>query len=130
MSFFIVVIAGLSIGNSGKAPSYDLNSRLNRIAESYVKLVLAVGQHDSLYVDAYYGPKEWLTEASTEQKPIAVIRTSALLLSAELDSVNVDGEEEILKLRHQYLKKQISSLIARVEVLGGKKLTFDEEAKA
>jgi len=28
------------------------------------------------------------------------------------------------------LKKQISSLIARVEVLGGKKLSFDEEAKA
>ena len=36
---------------------------MNRIAEPYVKLVLAVGQHDADYVDAFYGPPEWRTEA-------------------------------------------------------------------
>ena len=29
------------------------------IAERYVKLVLAMGEHDADYVDAYYGPPEW-----------------------------------------------------------------------
>ena len=29
---------------------------INSVAEEYVKLVLAVGQHDANYVDAYYGP--------------------------------------------------------------------------
>jgi hypothetical protein len=36
---------------------------MNTIAERYVKLVLAVGQHDADYVDAFYGPAEWKVEA-------------------------------------------------------------------
>ena len=38
-------------------------STLDAIAERYVKLVLALGQHDADYVDAYYGPPEWRSEA-------------------------------------------------------------------
>ncbi len=33
--------------------SLELETALNDIAEPYVKLVLAVGQHDTDYVDAY-----------------------------------------------------------------------------
>ena len=36
---------------------------MNALAERYVKLVLALGQHDTDYVDAYYGPPEWKREA-------------------------------------------------------------------
>ena len=32
---------------------------MNDAAERYVKLVLALGEHDPDYVDAYYGPPEW-----------------------------------------------------------------------
>ena len=32
------------------------SSPMNQVAESYVKLALAVGKHDGDYVDAYYGP--------------------------------------------------------------------------
>ena len=32
---------------------------VSEIAEGYVKLALAIGQHDPDYVDAYYGPQEW-----------------------------------------------------------------------
>ena len=32
---------------------------MDDLAAAYVKLVLAVGQHDPDYVDAYYGPQEW-----------------------------------------------------------------------
>ena len=38
---------------------------MDTIAEQYVKLVLAMGQHDADYVDAYYGPPEWKKEAET-----------------------------------------------------------------
>ena len=37
---------------------------MDRIAESYVRLALAVGEHDPLYVDAYYGPAEWRTRGA------------------------------------------------------------------
>ena len=32
---------------------------LSAIAESFVKLSLAVGEHDPAFVDAYHGPDEW-----------------------------------------------------------------------
>ena len=111
-------------------PVYSINSRLNKIAETYVKLVLAVGQHDSNYVDAYDGPKEWLAAARKKKQPLNSIKETAMKLAEELDSLSSVKEEEMLQLRHQYLKKQLSALIARVEILNGKKMSFDEEAKA
>jgi hypothetical protein len=110
--------------------SFELATALNSIAEPYVKLVLAVGQHDADYVDAYYGPPEWQEKVKTENQSLDSILQTALPLKSQVDSLNSKRSEDILQLRHQYLKKQISSLIARVEVLGGKKLSFDEEAKA
>ena len=107
-----------------------LNKELNSIAEPYTKLVLAVGQHDADYVDAYYGPKEWSEEAKTEKKPLSVIKEAALQLKTKLDEIDIPQNGDILYLRHEYLQKQIASLISRVEVLNGKKLSFDEEAKA
>jgi hypothetical protein len=110
--------------------SFELATALNRIAEPYVKLVLSLGQHDADYVDAYYGPPEWQVEAKTQIKPLDTILKTALSLKSELETLNSKRGENILQLRHQYLKKQVSSLVARVEVLSGKKLSFDEEAKA
>jgi hypothetical protein len=107
-----------------------LNKELNSIAEPYTKLVLAVGQHDADYVDAYYGPKEWSEEAKTEKKPLSAIKEAALLLKTKFAEIDITRNEDILYLRHQYLQKQIASLISRVEALNGKKLSFDEEAKA
>jgi hypothetical protein len=110
--------------------SRELATNLNMIAEPYVKLVLAVGQHDADYVDAYYGPANWQTEVKAEKKSLEAILKAAVQLQTTLGELRCKRAEEILQLRHQYLKKQLSSLIARVEVLAGKKLSFDEEAKA
>jgi hypothetical protein len=110
--------------------SPQFNQELNKIAEPYVKLVLAVGQHDSDYVDAYYGPAEWQAEVKAEKQSLNSILQTALPLKSKLDKLHSKRNEDILQLRHHYLQKQISSLIARVEALGGKKFSFDEEAKA
>ena len=45
-------------------------SQIDRIAESYVKLVLAVGQYDSEYVDSYSGPPEWQEQAAARRIPL------------------------------------------------------------
>ena len=103
---------------------------MNRIAEQYVKLVLAVGQHDADYVDAYYGPENWQTEVQASKKSLSSIKSDATLLLAELAHLDTSSAEEMAQLRRQYLSKQLQSLIARVEILGGTKLSFDDEAKA
>ena len=40
---------------------------MDTIAEQYVKLVLALGQHDADYVDAYYGPPERKKEGAVRR---------------------------------------------------------------
>src|ERR1700676_5261854 len=58
---------------------------MNNIAESYVKLVLAVGQHDANYVDAFYGPAEWKQAAEAAGKrPLPDLLAEARRLLAAL----------------------------------------------
>ena len=54
-------------------------SPMNAIAERYVKLVLALGQHDADYVDAFYGPPEWKAEAESRRRrsPRSALRAAA-----------------------------------------------------
>jgi len=102
---------------------------MNETAESYVKLVLAVGQHDADYVDAYYGPPEWKKEADAGERPLADIASEAALLVARLEALPAPSEE-MSRLRHRYLTRQLQALSARVAMLGGRKLSFDEESRA
>ncbi|HUQ82399.1 MAG TPA: hypothetical protein VM076_14700 [Gemmatimonadaceae bacterium] len=102
---------------------------MNRIAELYVKLVLAVGQHDGDYVDAYYGPPEWKAQADSSSLSLADIEQRANSLVMQLGETSSDATE-IGQLRHAYLRKQLGSMVARVRMLQGPKLSFDDEARA
>src|ERR1700757_1223138 len=57
---------------------------MNTIAERYVHLVLALGQHDPDYVDAFYGPAEWKTQAEKEKKSLDAIGAEAAELLQKL----------------------------------------------
>ena len=49
---------------------------VNAAAESYVKLVLAMGEHDADYVDAYYGPPVWKPRDADKQ-PLDALAVAA-----------------------------------------------------
>src|SRR5512140_1174239 len=105
---------------------------MNAVAERYVHLVLALGQHDPDYVDAFYGPAEWKMQAEKEKKSLDAIGAEAAELSATLAKTpdTTTSGDEMLKLRREYLQKQISALAARVRMLKGEKLRFDDESRA
>ncbi|HSL23172.1 MAG TPA: hypothetical protein VK886_16705 [Vicinamibacterales bacterium] len=101
------------------------------IAERYVKLVLALGEHDRDYVDAYYGPPEWREQVKTRTPGLREIDEQAGALLQRLRA-NPPGSaaDEPARLRHAYLVKQLESLRARVAMLGGRRFSFDEESRA
>jgi hypothetical protein len=104
---------------------------MNSLAEQYVRLVLAVGQHDADYVDAYYGPPEWRKEAEAQKLPLSEIASRAATLSRDLAATPAaPAGDEMAQLRRQYLTRQLEALRARVSMLTGTKLRFDEESKA
>ena len=99
------------------------------VAENYVKLVLAIGQHDPDYVDAFYGPPEWKRAAEGSKVSLDALASQAKSLGDTLAGVRPeDGEMEAL--RHEYLTRQLSAVAARIRMLRGERLTFDEESKA
>ena len=119
-----LVLSGLFAGCSG--PAIDMDP----IAESYVKLVLAVGVHDEGYVDAYHGPEEWRTAASAEKRSLDDIRTDATSLLDQLAGGGTPPGEELVVLRHAFLTRQLEALVAYVDMLGGARMSFDEESQA
>ena len=125
---FFFILCGFLMSSGGARAADEMNA----VAERYVHLVLALGQHDPDYVDAFYGPAEWKTQAQKEQKSLDAIGAEAAELSATLaktPDVATSGDE-MLKLRREYLEKQISALAARVRMLKGEKLKFDDESRA
>ena len=103
------------------------------LAIRYVKLVIAVGQHDADYVDAYYGAEALRKEAEAEKLALPAIDEQAAALEAAITRTAlppVKDDAELWRLRKQYLQRQTAALRARVAMLQGKKLTFDEESQA
>ena len=107
---------------------------MNAVAEQYVKLVLAVGQHDAAYVDAYYGPAEWKMEAERQTPSLAEIDVQAARLIDDLGPAPPEATR-MDALRHVYLARQLQALRFRVRMLtlkaAGRALpSFDEESAA
>jgi hypothetical protein len=104
---------------------------MDTFAEEYVKLVLALGQHDRDYVDAYYGPPEWKAEAVAAKLDLTAIASRAGELGRSLaQQAQAQPPSEIEQLRLHGLERQLSALAARVRMLRGERLSFDEESKA
>ncbi|HET7706770.1 MAG TPA: hypothetical protein VFM36_11825 [Thermoanaerobaculia bacterium] len=107
----------------------EVNNTMNTAAERYVRLVLSLGEHDADYVDAYYGPPEWRQEIKSRKPTLDEVYTNALDLRRELGAIGTPAGE-VEKLRLEYLRRQTDALIAKAEMLRGRKFTFDEESKA
>ncbi len=104
----------------------------NEIAEGYVKLVLEVGLYDDDYVDAYFGPAEWnpSEEAREGQFPTQRLSDQANRLIEQLNRLDSSKFSGIEGQRYAYLRKQLSSVRAKIDLLGGRKMSFDEESQA
>ena len=102
---------------------------MDHLAAAYVKLVLAVGQHDPDYVDAYYGPEEWKPERGAVPQPISDLRQQAAQL---LDGISgsPDISDPMDVLRRDYLLGQLRAVDARLRMLAGERFTFDDESRA
>jgi hypothetical protein len=122
---FVFVVCSFLMSSGGARAADEMNA----VAERYVHLVLALGQHDPDYVDAFYGPPEWKTQAEKEKKSLDAIGAEAAELIGALAKTPIAGDD-LLQLRREYLQKQVAALAARVRMLKGEKLKFDDESRA
>jgi hypothetical protein len=129
----VLVMLGAALSSCGGSDPASQRAIVDRVAERYVRLSLVLGQYDPDYVDAYTGPGEWKPEPLPEGEdeiPSADIAAKADALVAELDGVDIMALPDLEQRRVKFLRRHIQSLKARAELVGGKKMTFDEESKA
>jgi hypothetical protein len=100
---------------------------LDPIARDYVRVVLSLGLHDADFVDAYYGPPEWKAEVEAEKPDLLTIRDRASGISESLKALE-DAMDDAARARVEYLKAQIRAVLARIRMLEGTRLAFDEES--
>ena len=78
-------------------------------------------------MDAYYGDPSWKPAGAPVPLEQLAKDTEALRLDLQAIKVRQD-EPEIVRLRHTYLDKQLHAVAARLAMLSGIKLSFDDEA--
>jgi hypothetical protein len=98
---------------------------VDELAERFVKLGLALGEHDPAYVDAYSGPEEWAAAAKTEKRSLADLETDADEIIEALDVLN-DREASA---RAKGLERAAIAAKTRIRMARGEKFPFNEEAK-
>ncbi|HNL27942.1 MAG TPA: hypothetical protein PKO47_14215, partial [bacterium] len=106
---------------------------MNTIAEHYVRLILKIGLHDGDYVDAYYGPDSLKPKSDTAllktEYALTALLTECDQLLAQLAQIKPDPKQRMDVLRHTYLVKQLTAARTKIEMLNGKKYSFDEESR-
>ena len=130
---FIGFLLAATLAPSGPAPAEPPAMTLDEVASGYVELALAIGEHDSNYVDAYYGPEELRARIKAAKADLATLarRAADLVAAAEDVPAPVAGTDSpLLELRRDYLRDQLASAAARIELLRGRKMSFDDESRA
>jgi hypothetical protein len=99
-------------------------SRLDAIAQDFVRLTLEAGEREPGYVDAYYGPPAWAGRQGRAARGPA-LRAEAERLAAALAAVH-DGKaltpDE--RRRKAFLAGQLKAAQTRLAMLSGQKFSF------
>lgn len=101
---------------------------LDRIAEDFVHLVLAMDEHDPGYVDAYIGDPELAESAPGRFPTLDDIRGGAEELLRDLSGLE-PSQDRLATLRATALENLLISLSARIDVVSDADLPFDEETR-
>lgn len=105
-----------------------MSTALDALATRYARLVLAVGQHDADYVDAFYGPEAWREEAERDRLSLGTIQAQAIAVMDALERLPEAALAGSAHRRQRYLLKQLRALQAKVAMLMGHRYAFDEES--
>ena len=134
-----VIVAGLALAacggdissdeqttqNPGEAVETADAASLHSIGEEFVKLALAIGVHDTAFVDAYNGPDEWAEAAKSEARSLNALESDAQGLLISIARANGAAPS----VRGAMLEKLIRAALTRIQMTQGKSFSFNEETR-
>lgn len=125
----VIFLAILLISACADREPQNGAAELDPLAERYVKLALALGEHDADYVDAWFGPPEWRDAAREQPQSLAAIADAAAEAAATARSIDLAGEDHLLFFRRDYIASHLESLATVARMRDGATYSFDEESR-
>jgi len=123
----VALAAALLLGAPAFAsPGSEL---LDKIAGDFVRMTLEAGEREPGYVDAYYGPREYLTAAKVAPRPVYLLRKEADRLQQLLAHVPDKQLTPDQRRRKLFLKGQLRAAQTRLAMIAGDKFSFEDEAQ-
>ncbi|HWT51412.1 MAG TPA: hypothetical protein VN113_04430, partial [Caulobacter sp.] len=123
----LAAVIAVSLG--GSALASPASEMLDKIAGDFVRMTIEAGEREPGYVDAYYGPAEYLNGAKVAPRPVSALRKEADRLQALLAKVpdkDLDADQRRRKL---FLKGQVKAAQTRLAMIAGDKFSFQDEAQ-
>ena len=99
------------------------------IADAYIKLTLEAGTHEAEYVDAYYGPVALQEAAKANPRSLAALIGQARALTGAIDAALPNLTVEADRRRALALRGMLVAADTRLQMLQGRKFSFDDEAR-
>src|SRR5262249_36613760 len=102
-------------------------TEIDAAAESYVRLVLALGERDADSLDSYHGPPAWREEARQRHVTLKSVQHDAQALAGTLSATTFQTRDD--EIRRALLLRQLRAVVARVEILDGARPPFADEVR-
>ena len=99
------------------------------ISDAYIRLTLEAGTHEAEYVDAYYGRPALLAAAKANPRALPALIAEARALTAAIDAALPGIEDTPDRRRALALRGMLGAAETRLQMLQGRKFSFDDEAK-
>src|SRR6266498_3057126 len=94
--------------------------------ERFVKLALAIDEHLPGYVDAYFGPEEWIAQIKQDGKmPLSDLANWTDQLATDISRAN-----DIDVQRRDYLARHLTAMQMSLRLLSGEKVSLADEVEA
>jgi hypothetical protein len=120
----VLFLLGLTLGGCRGGA---VRSSLDDDARRYIQLAVAVGEHDPDSLDFYAGPADLVAAERRNPPSMLAIKHEVAALSARLSSRTAGDAAEAARVRA--LAQDVDELKARVDLLTGTRLPFENESR-
>lgn len=96
------------------------------ISEEYVKLAIAINQHLPGYIDSYFGPEDWQSQAKQAEKlPLPTLTERADTLARDIAQAETFDAQ-----RRDFLARQVNAMQMSLRLLAGEEVSLSDEVQA
>jgi len=103
-----------------------MKENTQNLAEEFIKLSFAIEEYTPGYVDAYFGPEEWQTQAKQDGKlPLQDLSERTARLAN-----NISQAHDMDAQRKDFLARQVTAMQMSLRLLAGEEVPLAEEVQA